>query len=328
MNPFWDGYPAIADELDVVRGLILETAAAGDDEVHASIRRLVESNGKMLRPAFVLLASRFGRGERDRMARLGAAIELMHMATLVHDDLVDEASLRRGVPTLHTRLGPRTAVLAGDALFAACFALVADHADAATARSLARLVGLVCRGEIAETAERFLVTRSVRRYLRRTAAKTAVLFALAFLVGARESGAPEPVVVTLRRLGWCLGMAFQVIDDILDFEAAGRTVGKPVANDLAQGVFTLPVVLALRADDGELARALERRGWTARRPARARRELARVGALIRGRGGIERARAWARRYTERAKREIARLPAGEPREIIAGVTERLLQRAY
>lgn len=328
MKPFWGAWPRIASELDGIRSLILETAAAGSDEVHASIRRLVESNGKMLRPAFVLLASRFGSPEEGRIARLGAAIELMHMATLVHDDLIDGAALRRGVPTLHTNLGPRTAVLAGDTLFAACFSLVADHADAETAGSLARLVRRMCEGEIAETIERFTVTRSVRRYLRRTAAKTAVLFSLAFLVGARESGGPPAVVETLRRLGWCLGMAFQIVDDILDFEASGEEVGKPVASDLGQGIYTLPVVLALRSDDGELERALAARRRAGRRPGRARRDIARIGALIRSRGGIDGARAWARRYTERARREIARLPAGEPRDVLAGVAERLLHRAY
>jgi heptaprenyl diphosphate synthase len=326
MNPFWGAYPGIARELDAIRGLILETAAAGSDVVHASIRRLVESNGKMLRPAFVLLSSRFGTPEAGRIARLGAAIELMHMATLVHDDLIDGAALRRGVPTLHTSLGPRTAVLAGDTLFAACFSLIADHADAATAGSLARLVKVVCDGEIAETTERFSVTRSVRRYLRRTAAKTAVLFSLAFLVGARESGGPPPVVEILRRLGWCLGMAFQIVDDILDFEASVATVRKPVASDLGQGIYTLPVVLALRGDDGELERALTAHRRAGRRSGRARRELARIGALIRSRGGIDEARQWARSYTERARREIARLPAGEPRDVLAGVTEKLLHR--
>ncbi len=328
MKPFWGAYPAIAAELEGIRGLILETAAAGDDEVHASIRRIVESNGKMLRPAFVMLAARFGAADRGRMARLGAAVELMHMATLVHDDLIDGAELRRGVPTLHTNLGPRTAVLAGDTLFAACFSLIADHADAATARSLSRLVGLMCEGEIAETTERFLVTRSVRRYLRRTAAKTALLFSLAFLVGGRESGSPGPVVDTLRRLGWNLGMAFQIVDDILDFEADGQQVGKPVANDLAQGIFTLPVVLALKSDDGVLERALAERRYMGRRPGRTRREVARIDGLIRSRGGFDGARAWARRYTERARREIERLPAGEPRDVLAGVTEQLLHRAY
>jgi heptaprenyl diphosphate synthase len=328
MKPFWGAYPDIARELDAIRELILETAAAGDDEVHASIRRLVESNGKMLRPAFVMLAARFGTVDAGRMARLGAAIELLHMATLVHDDLIDGAALRRGVPTLHTRLGPRTAVLAGDTLFAACFSLVADHADAATARILARLVALMCEGEIAETTDRFLVTRSVRRYLRRTAAKTALLFSLAFLVGGRESGSPAPVVETLRRLGWSLGMAFQIVDDILDFEASGEAVGKPVASDLGQGVFTLPVVIALRSDDGELAHALAARRYVGQGRGRVRRELARIDTLIRSRGGIDGARAWARRYTERARREIARLPSGAPREAIADVTEQLLHRAY
>jgi len=328
MTPFWAAYPGVANELDGVRDLLRASAATGDDEVHASIRRLVASNGKMLRPAFLLLASRFGDPDRARMQRLGAAIELMHMATLVHDDLIDGAELRRGIPTIHASLGSRSAVLAGDTLFASCFSLVADHADAATARTVARLVGLVCEGEIAETTERFLVSRSVRRYLRRTAAKTAILFSLAFLVGARESGSPAPVVGTLRRLGWSLGMAFQVIDDILDFEARGEEVGKPVANDLRQGIFTLPVVLALRADDGELARSLEGRRYAARSPRRARREIARITGLVRGRGGFVRAREFARRYTERARREIERLPAGEPRDVLAGVTERLLHRSY
>jgi heptaprenyl diphosphate synthase len=327
-RPFWGAFPAVARELEGVRGLILETAASGDDEIHAAIRRLVESNGKMLRPAFVLLAARFGSAEPARMARLGAAIELMHMATLVHDDLIDGAALRRGVPTLHTRLGPRTAVLAGDTLFATCFSLVADHAEAATARSLARMVTLVCDGEIAETADRFLASTSVRRYLRRIAEKTALLFSLAFQVGARESGVAEPVAAALRRLGWCLGMAFQVVDDILDFDAGNSEIGKPVASDLRQGIFTLPVVLALRADEGTLGRALADRRYVSRRTGRARREIARIDALIRARGGLDGARAWARRYTERAHREIARLPAGEPRDVLAGVTDRLLDRTY
>ena len=213
-------------------------------------------------------------------------------------------------------------MLAGDTLFAACFSLVADHADAATARSLSRLVGLICEGEIAETTERFLVTRSVRRYLRRTAAKTALLFSLAFLVGGRESGSPGPIVETLRRLGWCLGMAFQIVDDILDFEASGQEVGKPVANDLGQGIFTLPVVLALQFDDGVLECALAERRYAGRRPARAARDCAHRRAYPQP-GGFDGARDWARRYTERARQEIARLPAGEPRDVLAGVAEQL-----
>ncbi len=328
MKPFWGSFPTVARQLEAVRELILETAATGDDEIHAAIRKLVESNGKMLRPAFVLLAAAFGTAEPGRMARLGAAIELMHMATLVHDDLIDGAPLRRGVPTLHTRLGPRTAVLAGDTLFASCFSLVADHAEAATARSLARMVALICDGEIAETADRYQVSTSVRRYLRRIAGKTALLFSLAFQVGAHESGCPEPVAAALRRLGWCLGMAFQVVDDLLDFDAGAAEVGKPVASDLRQGVFTLPVVLALRADDGVLGAALAGRRYASRRPGRARRELARIETLVRSRGGMEGARALAGRYTERAHREIERLPAGEPRDVLAAVAERLLHRAY
>ena len=188
----------------------------------------------MLRPAFVLLASRFGMPDKDRMIRIAAAVEMLHMATLVHDDIIDAAPVRRGVPSLHALRGPRTAVLVGDWLFVSCFSLIADLAGHENARSLAHMVARICGSEISQSADKYVLNTSVRRYLRRIAGKTAALFALAFHVGAAESGCEAPLAGLLRRLGYNLGMGFQIIDDILDFTRDRSETGKPTGNDLSQ----------------------------------------------------------------------------------------------
>jgi len=321
MMRFWEDQPGLAAELETVRETILLRAGNDDPDVRNALGQLLASSGKMLRPAFVLLASRFGKPDKDRMIRIAAAVEMLHMATLVHDDIIDGAPLRRGVATLYALRGPRTAVLVGDWLFASCFSLIADLAGTENGRTLSRLVARICGSEISQSSDKFILHTSVRRYLRRIAGKTAALFALAFHVGAVESGCDAKVVSCLRRLGYNLGMGFQIIDDVLDFEEAGTETGKPTGGDLAEGIYTLPTILALRSDDGELARALRRRH-------RSRRGLARTAALIAGKGGLAGAHVLAGNYTERSRRETGRLPDVEARRILEAVTERLLHRTY
>ncbi len=321
MKPFWGEHPELAGELGRVREEILSRADQGDGEVPASVQRLVASNGKMLRPAFLLLAASFGAPDPVKVRRLGAAIEMLHMATLVHDDIVDEARVRRGIETLHSLSGSRTAVLIGDWLFAASFSLISELADLENARGIARLVAQICSSEIRQSAERFSVNPSVRRYFRTIAGKTALLFSISFSLGARESGASPEVCRTLRRLGYSLGMGFQIIDDILDFEGSVAETGKPVGSDLAQGIFTLPVVLGVRVDDGALTAELAGMPY-------APDAIARIVRLIGERGGLEGARGYAHAYTERSKREISQLPDTEARRTLAAVAEKLLHRTY
>lgn len=321
MRPFWGEHPELSEELARVKEEILSRAGQGEGEVPAHVQRLVASNGKMLRPAFLLLAASFGAPDAAKVRRLGAAIEMLHMATLVHDDIIDEAAVRRGIQTLHSRSGSRAAVLIGDWLFAASFSLVSEIADMENARGIARMVSRICSSEIRQSAERFSVNPSVRRYLRTIAGKTALLFSLSFALGARESGAPPEVCQTLRRLGYSLGMGFQIIDDILDFEGSVAETGKPAGSDLAQGIFTLPVVLGLRAGDGSLAAELANTPYT-------QEALGRIVRSIGERGGLEGARRYARAYTERSKREIFRLPDTVARRTLAAVAEKLLHRTY
>ncbi len=327
MGSFWEGYPELEEELAEVRALVLERASTDDRDVRSAIEQLLSASGKMLRPAFVLLASRFGQADPARIHRVAAAVEMLHMATLVHDDIIDGARFRRGVATLNATAGPRTAVLVGDWLFASSVSLIADLGETQDARALATITARICAGEISQSSDRGLVHTSVRRYLRRIAGKTAALFSLSFYVGARESGCPEPLSAILRRLGYCLGMGFQIIDDILDFQREGSRLGKPTGSDLAQGIYTLPVILALR---------VERAHPSARRPLadalrrlpRSRRAVARTAALVAQAGGIDAARSVAEDYTRRSLREISRLPHIETRSTLEVITGRLLRRDH
>ena len=269
----------------------------------------------------MILSSKFGEPDQRKIIRIGAAVEMLHMATLVHDDIIDGAATRRGMATLHAVRGPRGAVLVGDWLFVSGFSLVADLAKSENAQALSRLIARICGSEISQSADRHVIHTSVRRYLRRIAGKTAALFALSFHVGAQESGCTPQICTILRRLGYCLGMGFQIIDDILDFRQIGAETGKPTGSDLSQGIYTLPAILALLHDDGRLATALGRR-------PRGRWAIARTARLIEDRGGIEGARRLARGYTERSLREIDRLPSNASREVLREVTERLLHRNY
>ncbi len=212
-------------------------------------------------------------------------------------------------------------MLVGDWLFASCFSLIADIARTENARALSLMVARICGSEIGQSTDRFVVHTSMRRYLRRIAGKTAALFALSFYVGAVESGCSEEVCTVLRRLGYCLGMCFQIVDDILDLSPAAREIGKPTGSDLLQGVLTLPTILALRSDDGKLSKLISRGRLT-------RRAAARAARMVAARGGVDAARSEAEAYTRRARREIERLPRSEAREILGNVATRLLDRTW
>jgi len=144
---FWEGHPELSRELQQVRETILLRAASDDPDVRQAVGQLFASSGKMLRPAFVILASRFGMPDEERMIRIAAAVEMLHMATLAHDDIIDAAPMRRGVASLQALRGPRTAVLVGDWLFASCFSLIADLAGDQNGRALSHLVARICGSE-------------------------------------------------------------------------------------------------------------------------------------------------------------------------------------
>lgn len=336
VHPFWRGDTVVVEDLARVEAVIRETVDAAAPRLREALGDYTARQGKMLRPAFVTIAARLRRsgpgkflhrrhgsfGARaalpEKMYRIAAAIEVLHLATLVHDDIVDDADTRRGGPTLHRLYGSRDAALLGDFLFSTCFSLVAEHGTMANARVLASGVARICEAEILESEQPEPEEVTLRGYLRRIAGKTALLFALSFHVGASEHEASVVDVRRLRRIGYDIGMGFQIIDDILDLTGDRRRLGKPAGNDLRGGILTAPVIFGLRSDNGSLREMLGER-----EP-----DVEAVASLLRERGAIARARELARRYTDRALRECEGLPAGDVRDTLVRAVRRLLERDY
>ncbi|MCX7023202.1 MAG: polyprenyl synthetase family protein [Spirochaetes bacterium] len=321
MNGFWNDQPRIRSELAEVTALIESTVRVEGFPVSDAIIELVRANGKMLRPALILVCAGFGTPDPARLHPLAAAVEILHTATLIHDDLIDGARLRRGVRTLHARFNALEAVLAGDFLLSRCFRLAAESTTPANAKALAALVEAVCLAEIGQDMRRHSYSASPRLYFRTIAGKTAALFSLACHAGAVESGCKPDVAQRLRRAGYDIGMAFQVIDDILDFEGAEGVMGKPVGRDVAEGLCTLPLVYALSERGDEL------RSLLAERPL-AEPTVAKVVAIVRASSGLSRARESAGLHTARALREIGMLPDKPARIELWSIAERLLVRDY
>lgn len=227
---------------------------------------LVKAGGKRLRPALYFLAAH-SRGEKvENLQSLAIALELIHMATLVHDDVIDEASTRRGIPTANVKWGNQMSVLTGDYMFAKAFALVAEHrCQKEVLRSLSDVICSLSEGEIIQNSEAFDPKQTEEEYAERIAKKTAYFIAASCELGAIVAKHSAAEIEALKEYGYCLGMAFQVTDDILDITASSEQLGKPAGNDIVQGMVTLPVIRALAVSEHkeELAEIVATRGMSA-----------------------------------------------------------------
>jgi geranylgeranyl pyrophosphate synthase len=218
------------------------------------LEHAVRNGGKRIRPALTLLAGKFHRYNLKLLIPMAAGVELLHTATLIHDDTVDDASLRRGKDSIKHRWGNSNAVLLGDYLFATSAGFVAETRNIRVIKLFAQTLMTICTGEIEESLYAFNNSREL--YFQTIGNKTASLFAAAGESGAVLSQAPEEVIQSLKDYGYNLGMSFQIVDDILDFVGQKETLGKPVTNDLSQGVLTLPVILLLERPDSSEAKRI------------------------------------------------------------------------
>lgn len=221
---------------------------------------LLQSGGKRLRPALALLSAQFQPSDASKAVSLAAAVEILHTATLVHDDLIDNSLMRRGKATLNARWSSGATVLAGDYMFAWAASLAAETENVRVISIFAQTLVTICRGELNQLFGPDWQQQTQDDYYARIYNKTASLFASATETGAILCGLPEPQVQGLRAYGKNLGMAFQIVDDLLDFVGDAHELGKPVGSDLRQGIVTLPTMFFLRRhpDDPELIRVLSR----------------------------------------------------------------------
>ena len=244
-----------ATDLSRVEEALREAAKTDDDFLTEVASHLIPAGGKRLRPAFLIasaLALDPAGNESDRlteeMVRGGVAVELVHLGSLYHDDVMDEAETRRGIEAVNHRWGNLTAILAGDFLLAKASELAASLGTE-VAELFAATIGRLCEGQVRELQLIYDVTRNEEQYLQAIAGKTAELYASSCRIGGIVGGAERDVINKLTEFGHAYGMAFQVVDDILDLVATDEELGKPSGNDIREGVYTLPVIRMIASGD-------------------------------------------------------------------------------
>ena len=239
-------YEPIQDELDQVRDILGETHREDLIPIQELLSYAMEVHGKLVRPALTLLAAKCcGETNLGHAVEVATAVELLHMASLIQDDTIDEADIRRGRPTVTKIWGRDVAMLVGDFLFSKAAELTCEANDIRIIRSYARASKDASAGELSELLANFDITVTQEQYMERIGAKTASLFSTATEAGGLVSSATQEQTEALRVYGIKLGLAFQIIDDVMDFRSTKNNIGKPVVHDLSQGILTLPSILFL-----------------------------------------------------------------------------------
>jgi geranylgeranyl pyrophosphate synthase len=309
-------YRPIQGDLDLVEEELRTLSRKEFPRLAPLLEHILPQTGKRLRPALTLLAGRLYAKNADRLIAMAMAAELFHTATLVHDDVVDDSGVRRGRPTVHSLWGKGAALLLGDYLFSLSADLVASTRNMRVIDIFADTLKTVSRGELGHNLSPGEERATRRAYYRWIEAKTASVMAAATQAGGILGGAPEAGVTALGKYGQRFGLAFQVVDDILDFTGEEGELGKPVGSDLFQGALTLPVLILLERDPkSPLARGEESRE-KARRTAR----------HISHSPVIKECYTIARRFSSQALRALEPLPPSPARNSLAALVQYNLER--
>lgn len=324
VHPMWDAYPELREELKATIALIEENITIKNIEVQERIKELLFSGGKLLRPAYSILFSKLIPERDEQKTRAtAAAIEVLHMATLIHDDVIDEAGMRRGEATLNAAYSNRVAVYAGDYLFTVSFKLLQDYVkDASVLQLDSRGMENILIGELNQMSKRYNVNMRMRDYLSQIKGKTAQLFALSCYAGASQAVDSRRLANLAYQIGNNIGMAFQITDDILDYSPISRKIGKPTMQDIRNGVYTAPLIYALQRERMKLIPYLEKG------ESLSEEEAQQVLHIVTASGGLEEARRLAHKYTQKALQQIRRLPDGPDKEILSRITEQILKRDF
>jgi len=319
-----DVFEAMAPELEMVERRVDQAATVDFPLVSSLIRDIVRAGGERLRPLLLLLSSRAFQYDVDRAVTAAAGVELLHTASLVHDDNIDRAALRRGQPTLNTQLSSGAVILIGDYLFAQSAILAAASNDTRVVTIFATSLAEICDGQIRETLDAHRLTQDQADYDRRIYGKTAALFAGAAEMGAVIGKAGESEIQAMRGFGSDLGMAFQMIDDVLDLREGTQVLGKPAGNDLRQGVVTLPTMLYAESAGQESLTALEAivSGDLTDDVA-----IDQIVAEIRSSGALDQVEQRAHEFTRRAEDRLAVVQDRQTRGFLLDLLHMTVQRS-
>ena len=321
-------YAPVVAQLAQVEEQLRELCRTDIADLDPLLDYALRSGGKRVRPALTLLAAGFHEHRRQQSLIMASAVELLHLATLIHDDTVDNAGMRRGKPTINRRYGNHVAVLLGDYLFATSATFVCDTGVIRVIRRFSETIMELASGQLIEFFTTFEPAKARHLYDERIYRKTASLFRTSAESGAILSGAPEEQVQALRDYGCNIGMAFQIVDDLLDVQGDASAIGKPVGNDLMQGVLTLPAIMLMeRYPEEHPIDALFASIKNGGEGGDAERLLARSLAMINDSGIIPDCFAVIRGYCAAAAAALDALPDSPPRRSLLEMVDYIRERS-
>jgi len=314
-------FDPVQSDLDLVEEAIRQIGRVDYPLLESFLKHILSTRGKRVRPAIVLLSATFHDYCPEYLVPLAAAIELLHTATLVHDDLIDNSTTRRGTPTLNSLTSRSVTVLVGDYLFANAAALCTETQNVRVMQVFGRTLMTICDGELRQIFSAGQWRQSREEYYQKIERKTASLLRTAAETGAILSGAPEPQISALRQYGYHLGMAFQIVDDVLDFVGDEATLGKPVGSDLRQGTMTLPTIRLLEedADNRAIHRIFDEGDSSDDAVGDA------LGAVLES-SGVEFALDEARKFARAAVSSLAPLPSTPGHQTLETLAEYVVNR--
>lgn len=315
-------YSFLKKDLNVIEQMLKEVMQADHPILREASIQLLQAGGKRIRPVFVLLSAQFGNSVDENIKRVAVSLELIHMATLVHDDVVDNSELRRGEPTIKKRYGNRVAMYTGDYILARALEMITTVKKPVIHKILSKTLVDVVEGEIAQIEDQYNLNQQIWDYLRRIKRKTALLIATSCQLGGLAAGATENEARLLYKYGYNIGMSFQIIDDILDFTATPKELGKPTGSDLLQGHITLPVFYAMQNDSfrSELQKAF------ANRETIDEEKINYLLTLLKQTDAIERSYQISNRYLERALSCLHCLPNNRSKRALQTIAKLLGKR--
>lgn len=314
-------YSFLNSEINMVEKALEKTVQGESPILREASLHLLKAGGKRIRPVFVLLSGKFGKNNNEAVKDVAVALELIHMASLVHDDVIDDAELRRGKPTIKTMWDNRIAMYTGDYIFAKALELATNIKDPLAHKILSKTIVELSIGEIEQIKEKYKFDQNLRHYLRRIKRKTALLIASSCQLGAIAAGAEEKIHRNLYKFGYFVGMSYQIIDDVLDFTSTEEKLGKPAGGDLRQGNITLPVLFAMENEEirSEIIKVHENIDNS---------DMNKVIQMIKASGAIEKSLEISDRYLQKALQSLEGLPNTSARKTLREIALYIGKRKY
>ncbi|GAB6099091.1 polyprenyl synthetase family protein [Halanaerocella petrolearia] len=317
---FWDQFPYIKEEMIEFEDYLIDNLASKQSLIQEAITDLAKAGGKRIRPALLITSAHFGEYDRRQVWDIAVAMEMLHMATLVHDDIIDESKLRRGAKSVQSKYGKDTAVFTGDYLFSLTFSMLSGEATQKQLEKVAETIKSICEGEIEQHESRYNLLVSYKEYFNRIKGKTALLFESSCLLGAGIAELSKIKMRYLGQYGRYLGMAFQLTDDVLDFSQEIDILGKPNVNDFTQGIYTLPILYVIHETESadDLKELLQE-------PVKNNKQIKKV---VTESGALDYTLELANNYITKAKKRVAKLSSNPYQDILFKLADKVVDRSF